>query len=79
MVGDFWQTKMNNQSERVSYSHGKRTKGTMIERINAITTKKIELRILAAIDSCFGLVMPRQHGMARTLSSRFPRKNNKSC
>ena len=51
MVGDFWQTKMNNQSERVSYSHGKRTKGTMIERINAITTKKIELSILAGLVS----------------------------
>ena len=36
--------------------------------INPIATKKneIELRILAAMDSCFGLVRPRQHGIANT-------------
>ena len=39
------------------------------ERINPLTTKKakIEVRILAAMDSCFDLVRPRQHGIANTL------------
>ena len=53
---------MQQQSKRVSYSHT--TKAIMIEGINLITTKKIELRILPTMDSCFGLVMPRQHGIA---------------
>ena len=49
----------------------------MVEGINPITTKKInnnnekELRILAAMDSCFGLVKPRQHGMAADILSSF--------
>ena len=57
------------QIERESYSHRKCTKVTMVEGINPITTTKktkIELRILAAMDSCFGLVMPPQHGIANT-------------
>ena len=67
--------KFYKQSERESYSHRKRTKVTMVkgqhEGINPITTSvkkegKIELRILVAMESCFGLVRPRQHGIANT-------------
>ena len=56
----------NNQSERETYSHRMRTKATMLVGINPISNKKIELRILAAMDSCFGLVRPCQHGIANT-------------
>ena len=67
--------RMHKQSERVSISYRKRTKATMEEGINPITTQKIinknKLRILAAMDSCFGLVMPRQHGMAANILSSF--------
>ena len=60
--------KMHKQSERESYSHKKRTEATMVEGINPRTTEKnkIELRILAAMDSCRRLVRPRQHGIANT-------------
>ena len=34
----------------------------MIEGINPISTKKIELRILATMESCFGFVRPCQRG-----------------
>lgn len=66
-----------NQNETESYSHRKRTKATMIEGINRITTKKIELRILAAIDSCFGLVSPRQHDIGNTWTQGSHKRNNK--
>ena len=56
--------KMHKQNERESYSHRKRTTVTIAEEINSIITKKIELVILAAMDNCFGLVRPRQHGIA---------------
>ena len=55
--------RMHKRSARVSYSHRKRTKVTVVEEINPVTTKKNELRLLAAMDSCFGLVKPRQHGI----------------
>ena len=56
--------EMNKQSEKESYSHRKRTKVTIVEEINPITKKtKIELRILAAMDSCLRLIRPRQHGV----------------
>ena len=56
---------MHKQSERESYKHRNRTKVTIVEEINPITTKKtkIELRILAATDSCLRLIRPRQHGV----------------
>ena len=54
------------QSERVSHSHRKRKSVTLVERINPITTKKIENRLLAEMESCFGLVSPYQHGIANT-------------
>ena len=57
---------MHNQSERERYSHRKCTTVTKAEEINSIITKKIYLVILAAMDSCFGLVRPRQHGITNT-------------
>ena len=35
----------------------------MVEGINPVTTIKTELRILAAMDSCFSLVRPHQNGI----------------
>ena len=67
---------MHKQIERVSHSHRKRTKATMVERINLITTKT-EHRILATMDSCFGFLRPCQHGTAKTLAQGSHRKNNK--
>ena len=65
-----WDVAKNAQaSQRESYSHRKRTKAIVVEEINPITTEKktkIELRILAAKDSCLSLVRPRQHGIANT-------------
>ena len=56
--------EMHKQSKRESYKHRNRTKVTMVEEINPITTKKkIELRILAAMDSCLRLVRYRRHGV----------------
>ena len=60
---------MFKQSEWEIHRHRKLTKATMVERINPITTKNQknnEFRILAAMDNCFGLVRPRQHGITNT-------------
>ena len=40
------------------------TQGDNVEGINRITTKKLELRRLAATDNCVGVVRPRQHRIA---------------
>ena len=56
--------KQYKRGERESSSHRKRTKAIMVEGINPITTKKLELRILAATDKCVGVVRPRQHRIA---------------
>ena len=68
--------KMHKQSERESYSHKKRTEATMVEAIikNYKKKNKIELRILAAMDSCRRLVRPRQHSIANTWAQSAHRK-----
>ena len=77
--------KMHKQSDKENYSHRKHTKVIMVEGINPITTKKtkIELRILAAMDSCcFSLARPRQNSIADTWAQipqeiRIARQNHK--
>ena len=66
--------KIHKQSEKERYSHRKRTKATMVEgTINHITTK-IELRILAAMDSYFGLFRPPRLGTYRLTPEQFDSK-----
>ena len=57
----------------------KRTKATAVEGINPITTKKIEFRISAGMDNCFGRVRPRQHGIADSRAQGSHRKNSNCC
>ena len=56
--------KFNKQEERPQKVH----KGDNGRGNNPITSKKNKLGILAAVDSCFGLVMLRRHGLERITS-----------
>ena len=65
-IRHYFMNVSHKQSEKENYSLRKGTTATTVGRITPITTKKIELRILAAMDSCSCLVRPRQHGIANT-------------
>lgn len=63
-----------------AYSHRMHTKATVIDGINAVATPPPlpkKKKLASAMDNCFGVIRPHQHGIANTWTRGSHRKNNK--
>ena len=63
---------LNDDMIMVSCSHKMHTKASMAATLGLWYATK-----LAAMDSCFVLIRPRQHGIANKMAHGFPRKKKK--